>query len=167
MRSQFVWLLVGGIIAGSGAGAGAAERATLRAVQDLPGAEAGARKPTEAELKGVKAAIEAQLKAFKADDYAAAMKYQSSALKDNFETAEDFRRAIKQGYPQFARYRSITYGKSTCDPKGERVAIQVTLVGEDKITVRAVYLMVKEKDGYKVDGVMGGSPPKVDPRDEV
>lgn len=161
MRSRFVWLLVGGIVAGSVVGSVAAARTLL--VQEGP----GARKPTDAELKAVKSAIEAQLKAFKADDYATALKYQSSNLKENFDSLDDFRRMMKQSYPQFARYRSISYGTATCDAQAERVAIQVTVTGEDKITVKAVYLMLKEADGYKVDGVMGGLKPKFDPRDEV
>lgn len=169
MRAGTLVLLLGGILFRSVAGAVAADRqaATLVADDSLPGPEAGARKPTDAERKAVTGAIEAQLKAFKADDYAAAMKYQSAALREQVDSAEDFRRMIKNSYPQFAKYKSITYGNATCDPKAERVAIQVTVTGEDKITVKAIYLMVKEKDGYKVDGVEGGIKPRLDPRDTV
>ena len=141
--------------------------AAPRLVQELPGPEAGARKATEAERKAAIASIEGQLKAFKADDYAAALKYQSSGLKGNFENAEEFRQAMKRGYPQFARYRTISYGMSNCDAKGDRLAIQVTLTGEDNITVKAVYLMLRENGEYKVDGVLGGARVKTQPKDEV
>ena len=139
---------------------------SVRAAQELP-VPPGGRKATDAERKAAAASIEGQLKAFKADDYAAAMKYQSSNLKDNFDTPEEFRRAIKQGYPQFARYKSIAYGQATADEKGDRLAIQVTLTGEDNITVRGIYLMLREKGEYKVDSVLSGTRPRTAPRDEV
>jgi hypothetical protein len=169
MRAGTLGLLLGGILFGSVAGAVAADRQATRLVAEepLPGPEAGARKATDAERKAVAGAIEAQLKAFKADDYATAMKYQSAALREQVDNADDFRRMIKNNYPQFARYKSISYGNATCDSKADRVAIQVTLTGEDKITIKAIYLMVKEKDGYKVDGVEGGIKPRLDPRDTV
>ena len=165
MRTAFLLALSLGILAPLPAPAAPAARL---AQQDLP-IPPGGRKATEAERKAVSAAIEGQLKAFKADDYAAAMKFQSETLKDNFETPDEFRRAMKQGYPQFARYKTITYGLATADTKGERVAIQVTLTGEDNVTVRGIYLMVKEKGEFKVDTVLGGTrpQPRTSPRDEV
>lgn len=165
MRTAFVLALSLGVL--SPLCGSVAVASTARPVQDQPAPEAGARKPTDAERKAAIASIEAQLKAFKADDYTTAMKYQSSALKENFETADAFKRAIKQGYPQFARYKSASFGLATCDEKGDRLAIQVTLTGEDNVTIRAVYLMLREKGEYKVDGVHGGARQRVQPKDEV
>ena len=73
----------------------------MRLVADdpLPGPEAGARKATEVERKAVTGAIEAQLKAFKAGDYAGAMKYQSAALREQIDNVEDFRDMMKRSYP--------------------------------------------------------------------
>lgn len=149
------------------AGAAFSAHATARLIQDQPAPEAGTRTPSEAERKGAIATIEAQLKAFKADDYTAALKYQSSGLKENFDDAEAFKKAIKRGYPQFARYKTVKFGKATCDPKGDRLAIQVTLTGEDNVTVEGVYLMLRENGEYRVDSVLGGTRPKFQPKDEV
>jgi uncharacterized protein DUF4864 len=127
----------------------------------------GTRKPTEAERKAASTSIEAQLKAFKADDYQAAMKYQSAALRENFESVEQFRQTIKRGYPQFASYKSVTFGEAACDKAGDRLAIQITLTGQDGVIVRALYTMLREQGEYKVDGVYPTAKPKTAPRDEV
>jgi hypothetical protein len=37
----------------------------------------------------------------------------------------------------------------------------IKLTGNDNVVVDAVYIMVKEKDGYKVEGVGGGFPPQL------
>jgi hypothetical protein len=127
----------------------------------------GTRVPTEAEKKAATAAIEGQLKAFKADDYAAALKFQSSELKENFPNAESFRQAIRQGYPQFASYKKITFGEARADKTGDRLAVSVILTGQDGVTVQAIYLMIREKGEYKVDSVLGGTKPTTPVRDEV
>lgn len=132
-------------------------RGHVRPAQDQQPEIPGTRKPTEAERKGAIAAIEGQLKAFKADDYALALKFQSSELKENFPNPEAFRRAIKQGYPQFANYKSITFGDGRADAAGDKVALSVILTGQDGVTVRAVYLMLREKGEYRVDAVLGGT----------
>ena len=59
-----------------------------------PDAPVEPRAPTEAERKAASEAIEAQLKAFKADDYKKAEKYQSSGLRQNFRSTDEFRDMI-------------------------------------------------------------------------
>jgi hypothetical protein len=141
----------------------AAPRAHLTQQEESP--IPSARKPTEAERKAATEAIEAQLKAFKADDYQTAWKYQSSSLKEVFDGVEQFRSSMKRGYPQFANYKSVTFTDAASDKSGDRVAIQVKLVGEDGVTVQATYLMLKEKGEYKVESVFGGARVKPAPRD--
>lgn len=138
-----------------------------RLAQDEPPAIPGTRQPTEAERKAAVATIEGQLKAFKKDDYEAALKFQSSELKGNFANAEAFRRAIKQGYPQFANYKRISFGEARADRTGDRIAMSVILTGEDNVTVRAVYLLLREKGEYRVDAVLGGTRPEEGRRDVV
>lgn len=133
-----------------------------------PGAaepEEEVRPATEAEKKAAVGAIEAQLKAFREDDWVKATKFQCLELRKNFETPEDFRRAIKTGYPQFANYKTAAFGAALCDTKGEKVQVSVTLTGQDGVVVRAIYLMIKEEGEYRVGGVFGGAKTAPKPRD--
>jgi hypothetical protein len=138
----------------------------VRLVQDAP-APMEPRAPTEAERKAASDAIEAQLKAFKADDYKKAEKYQSAGLKQNFRSTDEFREMMKRGYPQFANYKSVRFGDARCDAKGDNVQINVTVVGHDNVTVRAVYLMVREEGQYRVSSVFLEERPKADPSEVV
>lgn len=116
------------------------------------------RKATDAEMRAACDSIERQLKAFKSDNYREAEKFQSAALRRNFADPADFRRMMQRSYPQFARYRSITFGAATCSKDGRYLRIPVVVTGEDERTVRAVYEMVMEQGLYRVQGVEGGAP---------
>src|SRR4051794_25865073 len=84
--------------------------AAVLAAEQNPPKEPGLRAAREDERKAAIAAIEGQLKAFKADDYAKAEKYQASDLRQNFQSTEHFRRMMREVYPQFANYKSATFG---------------------------------------------------------
>ena len=87
----------------------------------------------------------AQLKAFKANDYERATKYQSEGLRGNFETPDDFRRMMQRSYPQFANYKSVVFGEARATKNGDAIRVPVTLTGVDRVVVKAVYVMVREK----------------------
>lgn len=130
-------------------------------------AEPKLRKPTDAERKAAITSIEAQLKAFRDDDYVKATKYQSSGLRGNFDTPDDFRRMMRQSYPQFANYKSVSFGEALCSEKGEVLRINATITGQDGVTVRGIYIMVREEGEYRVSTVLGGVRPKPSPKDIV
>jgi len=149
--------------------AAAREGAYLAADKDAPKEapptdEPRLRAATEAERKAAIASIEAQLKAFRDDDYAKAEKYQHSSLRRNFDAPGQFRRMMREAYPQFANYKSATFGDAKCDEKGETLVIPVSVTGQDRLTVRAVYMLLKEDGEYRVAGVTGGIARKADPR---
>jgi hypothetical protein len=123
------------------------------------------RDATEAERKQVTTSIEAQLKAFRSDDYKAAEKYQHSSLKENFASTDAFRAMMRRGYPQVANYKTVTFGEAKSDEKGEQIQIRVTILGKDNVTVKMVYVMVKEEGTFRVLSVFGGQAPKSEPRD--
>jgi outer membrane receptor for Fe3+-dicitrate len=100
--------------------------------------------------------IVGQLEAFKADRYEVATRFQSRALKNNFSSVENFRRVIKQVYPQFARYKNAKFGTSRASSDSQRVQIEIQLTGQDNVKVRAMYDMVLEDGIYRVAGVNGG-----------
>ena len=106
--------------------------------------------------KAAAASITAQLKAFRKDDYQKAMQYQSSNLRHVFPTASRFRQMITTAYPEFAHYKSVRVDDARADAKSQRVWMQISLTGQDGVTVKAVYMLVKEKGLYRIDGVAGG-----------
>ncbi len=109
---------------------------------------------TSAQRSQAAAAIRAQLDAFKRDDWEKAATFQSQGLRRNFGTTAQFRAIIETNYPQFAKYKSITFDAARA--VGDNVEMQIRLTGQDGVKLRAVYLMVKERGGYRVAGVQGG-----------
>jgi len=102
------------------------------------------------------AAIQAQLQAFARGDYLTAIKYQSAGLKQNFGSPDAFRQMMEGAYPEFAHYKKVKFGLVRADMAGQRVLVPVDLTGQDGVTVRAAYLMVREGKVYRVQGVVGG-----------
>lgn len=130
----------------------------LAAMADVDLRDPEFRAATADERKKATESIEAQLKAFKADDYRAAEKYQSEGLRGNFNDLGQFRRMMQTVYPQFANYRSVSFGQATANKDGSLVRVAAIITGVDGKTVRAVYDMVLEQGTYRVSGVDGGVP---------
>ncbi len=124
-----------------------------------------AQDPLPAKMHPAKAAdrtaaigsIQAQLKAFRRDDYKTAVTYQSAGLKNNFLSTEAFRAMMVRTYPEFAHSKSVTFGPAQSDATGTHLAILTAITGQDGVKVRAVYLMVREGKAYRVEGVAGGA----------
>jgi len=133
-------------------------RITQKGDRPAPGVLPQQRAATAAERGGATRSILAQLDAFRRDDYASAARYQSSALRRNFGSTAAFQAVIKKSYPQFARYKSVTFGPVTAQGKGKATQINVgiKLIGQDGVRVQAMYSMVQEKGIYRVSGVSGG-----------
>lgn len=114
------------------------------------------RAASTAERSAAIAPIRAQIEAFRADDYQRAMKYQSADMRRQFSSVTDFRQMMRSSYPQFTAPRRYTFGNARATSNAEVVAIPITLQGADGVTVRAEYLMTREKSGYRVASVAGG-----------
>lgn len=168
MRRSIMLAVVGSVLAGGLIGAqtciASGPRSLLIQDKGQP-ADPKLRACTEAERKQVMTAIENQLKAFRADDYKEAEKYQHSSLKENFASTDEFRAMMRRGYPQVVNYRSVSFGEARCDEKAEQVQIRVTITGKDSVVVKFLYVMLKEDGQYKVVSVFGGTPTKSEPRD--
>lgn len=122
-----------------------------------------ARPAKAAERTAAITAIQAQLKAFGRDDYKTAIGYQSSGLKKNFASPDQFRAMMTHVYPEFVHSKRVVFGPAQADAAGAHLAIPTAVTGTDGITVHAVYLMVREGKSYKVEGVAGGAmPPPAD-----
>lgn len=108
--------------------------------------------------KRAAASITGQLEAFAKDDYDKAISYQSASLQKNFPSKEAFRSMMKNAYPAFTRYKKVQFGKAMASPGGEQVSIEITLTDRDNEQVKAIYVMVREENMYRVASVMGGQP---------
>lgn len=115
------------------------------------------RAPTANERKAALSSIKNQLDAFKRDDYTAATKYQSKALRQNFPSVKTFQQMIKAGYPQFARYNSVTFGSDQIDKSGKFFQVPVSVTGADGVKADALYMMIFEDGIWRVSGVSGGN----------
>ena len=108
------------------------------------------------ERRAAIASIQKQLDAFRNDNYERAVDYQCAALQEYFVSADMFRQMIRKRYPQFADHRSVEFGRSRATGEGDRVAVRVQLTGRDGVKVRALYMMVREGEVYRVGSVIGG-----------
>ena len=128
-----------------------------------------AQTPPAARLRPAKAAertaaigsIQAQLKAFNRDDYKTAVTFQSDGLKNTFPSTEAFRAMMQRSYPEFAHSKAVTFGPARCDAPGTHLFILATITGQDGVTVRAAYAMVREGKSYHVESVFGGGAPAI------
>lgn len=125
------------------------------------------RKATVAERTAAGKVIRAQLDAFARDDYKTAITYQSAALKKNFASTEAFRRMMRSTYPQFARYKTITFGRDQVNAAGTRLEILANVMGKDGVKVVCVYQMSLENKAWRVAGVAGGGQARTKPSVEV
>lgn len=125
------------------------------------------RNATVAERTAAGKIIRSQLDAFARDDYKTAITYQSASLKKNFATPEAFRRMMKSTYPQFARYKSIAFGRDRTNSKGTLLEIVANVTGKDGVKIGCVYQMTLENKAWRVAGVAGGAQLRTKPSVEI
>jgi ABC-type transporter MlaC component len=93
-----------------------------------------------------------QLEAFRRDDYDAAYVFASTEIKQMFDR-HAFERMVKGGYPEIARSTSAVVSRTEEGPDGG-VFVQLRIRGANGSGIDALYQMVPERDGWKVNGVM-------------
>lgn len=101
--------------------------------------------------------VQAQLQAFRKDDYKTAVSYQSAGMRHKFTSLAVFRTMMLKVYPEFAHSKSVRFGPANCDATGLHLAIPAAVTGQDGITVNALYLLVREGKVYHIEGVAGGA----------
>ncbi len=103
------------------------------------------------DLQAIKAAIEQQIAAFRADNAIAAFSQAAPGIQRQFGTAENFVRVVQEAYPPVYRPRSVVF-ESVLDVEG-LPAQQVMVMGEDGELVRATYIMQQQVMGdWKIAG---------------
>jgi hypothetical protein len=113
---------------------------------------------TEADRSAIRAVIEAQIAAFRADDGATAFSFASPSIQRQFGNPADFLAMVKTGYMPVYRPREVRFGHLIED-RQEPVQ-PVLLVGPRLEVVTAYYIMQKQADGaWRINGcVLRDSP---------
>jgi hypothetical protein len=154
MRGQPVFLqcLLGGLILAS-----AAFPLEGRAAQQVPvppGADETAPKTpqpsTDAVKKELTDIIDAQLAAFRTDDYAKAYGFAASSVREMFPPAA-FESMVRTGYPVIAHSTRAFYGL-TFDT-GEEAVVNVRIEDAARNRGEFQYLLKKEGGAWKINGV--------------
>jgi hypothetical protein len=106
----------------------------------------------DAEIKAAQSTIDSQLKAFLANDGAAAYSYAAPNIQQLFPTADAFMSMVTNGYAPVRRPQSYAFGKS--EQMGpDRVVQQVLVVGPDGKDYEAVYTLELQPDGvWRITG---------------
>ncbi len=92
-----------------------------------------------------------QLEAFRRDDYDAAYAFASAEIKELFDRSA-FEKMVKSGYPEIAR---STYAviAGTQEQPGGHVVVRVRIRGANGNSIEALYDMVNQPDGWRINGV--------------
>ncbi|HEY7675721.1 MAG TPA: DUF4864 domain-containing protein [Candidatus Methylomirabilis sp.] len=120
----------------------------------IPAAAAAAQDPVDPEAKDV---ILRQLAAFRAGDYQAAYGFASRAIRDQFDLAA-FEQMVKSGYPQIARSTHAWIAEARPGPDGA-LHILLRIRGADGTFILALYEMVREEPGWRINGVVARPDP--------
>lgn len=100
------------------------------------------------------AVVMRQLEAFRRDDFDAAYTFASSVIHDLFDRPA-FERMVRDRYPEIARSRSAVVDGGQLVPNGH-VVLLVTVHGANGRAVQAIYELVPEDDGWRVNAVVAG-----------
>ena len=98
-----------------------------------------------------------QLEAFRRDDYDSAYTFASDEIKTLFDR-QAFERMVKTGYPEIARstYALVTETRVALDG---HVYLTVKIRGANGNSVEAIYEMVWENSGWRINGVVAKPDP--------
>ena len=107
---------------------------------------------TDADVKEAGGVIMQQLDAFRRDDFDAAFGFASSEIHQLFDRAR-FEQMVRDGYPEIARSASAVIDGGERADAG-RLYLFVRVRGANGRVVEAVYEMVREGGGWRINGVV-------------
>ncbi|HYB44030.1 MAG TPA: DUF4864 domain-containing protein [Candidatus Methylomirabilis sp.] len=122
------------------------------ALAAVPALGAPAVAQTERETAAAAEPIMRQLEAFRADDYEAAYAFASSKIRRMFDRPA-FEHMVKSGYPEIARSTFAVVAGSEAAPDGHML-IRIRIRGANGNSVEALYDMVREPAGWRINGVV-------------
>ena len=118
-----------------------------------------AAKPSLAEPLGdsdrlaIRAVIEGQIAAFRADDAALAFSFAAPSIQDRFGDAGRFIAMVRQGYQPVYRPRTVEFA-DLLEVRG-KPAQRVVVVGPDNAVFNAYYMMEQQPDqSWRISGCL-------------
>ena len=108
--------------------------------------------PVKQELTAV---IDAQLAAFRANDYPKAYTFAAGGIKETFPV-ENFEMMVKTAYPLIAGAAKAEYGLAF--DTGEDAVVNVTVENAQGQRAQYQYTLSKEKGAWKITGVVEQKP---------
>ena len=145
MRRLASIVLSVGLLAFNGA-ASAAGSGTAPNTSDTPDAAV-----SQADTQGARAAIQAQLKAFAADDAKRAFSFATPQLRRFFGTPENFIATVRNGYPVVYRPASVAFLKPERD--GDALVQAVHMTDADGVLWLALYHLERQPDkSWRISG---------------
>jgi hypothetical protein len=106
----------------------------------------------DADAKAAADLILRQLEAFRRDDYDGAYAFASEDIQQAFDRVS-FERMVRSGYPEIAHSSSAVVSRMDVAQEGH-VHIRMKVKGTNGNTVEALYDMVREGAGWRVNGVV-------------
>ncbi|MFX0545627.1 DUF4864 domain-containing protein [Roseovarius sp. S1116L3] len=104
-----------------------------------------------AQEEPIRAVIEAQIRAFEADDFDTAFTYASPTIQGMFGTAQNFGAMVKGGYPMVWRPDNLRF--LALEERGGRLYQDVMIRDLDGALHILEYQMQQGEDGRKINGV--------------
>lgn len=106
---------------------------------------------TDADRGAIRAVIEAQIAAFRADDGITAFSFASPSIQRQFGDAATFLTMVRTGYMPVYRPREVQF-RALIEDRSEPVQ-PVLLVGPELEVVTAYYVMQRQADGtWRING---------------
>jgi hypothetical protein len=123
----------------------------ISAVAMVRGLGAEGLKPSEMKTKdALHAVIDAQLAAFRKDDYAGAFVFADNAIKNQF-SLENFERMVRTSFPAIAHSTSAKCGLSFDNGDEAVVNVRVFSVGREPVDYQ--YTLRRDGEAWRITGV--------------
>lgn len=103
------------------------------------------------------AVIDAQLAAFREDDFSRAYGFAAGSIRGMFPPAA-FEKMVRAGYPLIARSARAEYGIALDSGDDAAIAVRVTGADEKGTTAEYLYTLSKENGVWKITGVSAIQP---------
>ena len=130
--TRLVALLVGGLMLAGAAGAGA--------------------QPLDADARAAGQVVLQQLDAFRHHDFATAYTFASASIRQMFDRT-GFEQMVRGSYPEIADSTTASIAGSRRGDAGE-IYLFIRIHGANGRDIEAVYEMVSESSGWRINGVM-------------
>ncbi|MEX2221138.1 MAG: DUF4864 domain-containing protein [Candidatus Rokuibacteriota bacterium] len=105
----------------------------------------------KADAKTAAEPVVKQLEAFRRDDYDTAFTFASEEIRTQFDR-QSFELMVRRGYPEIARSTFVVITRTELAPDGSAY-VTVKIRGDNGQSIEALYELVWQRDGWRINGV--------------